>query len=138
MCVYSCVCEVRIVKDEGRVFKLSLLGYWSDGALFCFLEGVWGKWYWGSCRGFLGLVLVVLNRKIWLEKVCSVLSVFSVISMALVLYFLFMQNSVLLFFSFSDLIGKKTKGTKRYVPQRNSVAYALLITLYRYAYAMHY
>ncbi|ESW21004.1 hypothetical protein PHAVU_005G033000 [Phaseolus vulgaris] len=27
--------------------------------------------------------------------------------------------------------GKKTKGTKRYVPQRNSVAYALLITLYR-------
>ncbi|KAK7271435.1 hypothetical protein RJT34_27341 [Clitoria ternatea] len=27
--------------------------------------------------------------------------------------------------------GKKTKGTKRYMPQRNSVAYALLITLYR-------
>ncbi|XP_038892703.1 crossover junction endonuclease MUS81 isoform X1 [Benincasa hispida] len=27
--------------------------------------------------------------------------------------------------------GKKTKGTKRYVPQKNSVAYALLITLYR-------
>ncbi|XP_027332483.1 crossover junction endonuclease MUS81 [Abrus precatorius] len=27
--------------------------------------------------------------------------------------------------------GKKTKGTKRYVPQRNSVAYALLLTLYR-------
>ncbi|WJX30848.1 Crossover junction endonuclease mus81 [Trifolium repens] len=27
--------------------------------------------------------------------------------------------------------GKKAKGTKRYVPQRNSVAYALLITLYR-------
>lgn len=29
-------------------------------------------------------------------------------------------------------LGKKTKGTKRYVPQKNSVAYALLITLYRY------
>lgn len=27
--------------------------------------------------------------------------------------------------------GKRTKGTKRYMPQRNSVAYALLITLYR-------
>lgn len=27
--------------------------------------------------------------------------------------------------------GKKPKGTKRYVPQKNSVAYALLITLYR-------
>ncbi|KAA8537298.1 hypothetical protein F0562_027015 [Nyssa sinensis] len=27
--------------------------------------------------------------------------------------------------------GKKSKGTKRYVPQKNSVAYALLITLYR-------
>ncbi|XP_011655894.1 crossover junction endonuclease MUS81 isoform X2 [Cucumis sativus] len=27
--------------------------------------------------------------------------------------------------------GKKTKGTRRYVPQKNSVAYALLITLYR-------
>ncbi|KAK7276951.1 hypothetical protein RIF29_18100 [Crotalaria pallida] len=27
--------------------------------------------------------------------------------------------------------GKKTKGAKRYVPQRNSVAYALLLTLYR-------
>lgn len=27
--------------------------------------------------------------------------------------------------------GKKTKGAKRYVPQKNSVAYALLITLYR-------
>ncbi|KAF1870130.1 hypothetical protein Lal_00017711 [Lupinus albus] len=27
--------------------------------------------------------------------------------------------------------GKSTKGTKRYMPQRNSVAYALLITLYR-------
>ncbi|XP_020274392.1 crossover junction endonuclease MUS81 isoform X2 [Asparagus officinalis] len=27
--------------------------------------------------------------------------------------------------------GKKTKGPKRYVPQKNSVAYALLITLYR-------
>ncbi|MCD7450170.1 Crossover junction endonuclease mus81 [Datura stramonium] len=27
--------------------------------------------------------------------------------------------------------GKKNKGTKRYMPQRNSVAYALLITLYR-------
>lgn len=27
--------------------------------------------------------------------------------------------------------GKKTKGTKRYMPQRNSVAYALLITIYR-------
>ncbi|KAF5733621.1 crossover junction endonuclease MUS81 [Tripterygium wilfordii] len=27
--------------------------------------------------------------------------------------------------------GKKNKGTKRYVPQKNSVAYALLITLYR-------
>ncbi|CAK8564965.1 unnamed protein product [Lathyrus sativus] len=27
--------------------------------------------------------------------------------------------------------GNKTKGTKRYMPQRNSVAYALLITLYR-------
>ncbi|XP_068663277.1 crossover junction endonuclease MUS81 isoform X2 [Aristolochia californica] len=27
--------------------------------------------------------------------------------------------------------GKKTKGSKRYIPQRNSVAYALLITLYR-------
>ncbi|XP_057978414.1 crossover junction endonuclease MUS81 isoform X2 [Malania oleifera] len=27
--------------------------------------------------------------------------------------------------------GKKMKGTKRYVPQKNSVAYALLITLYR-------
>ncbi|KAF3437431.1 hypothetical protein FNV43_RR20184 [Rhamnella rubrinervis] len=26
---------------------------------------------------------------------------------------------------------KKTKGTKRYMPQKNSVAYALLITLYR-------
>ncbi|TKY49652.1 Crossover junction endonuclease MUS81 [Spatholobus suberectus] len=32
--------------------------------------------------------------------------------------------------------GKKTKGTKRYVPQRNSVAYALLITLYRSAYTI--
>ncbi|XP_055817958.1 crossover junction endonuclease MUS81 isoform X3 [Solanum dulcamara] len=28
--------------------------------------------------------------------------------------------------------GKKNKGTKRYMPQKNSVAYALLITLYRY------
>ncbi|PRQ54978.1 putative ERCC4 domain, restriction endonuclease type II [Rosa chinensis] len=27
--------------------------------------------------------------------------------------------------------GKRTKGSKRYVPQKNSVAYALLITLYR-------
>ncbi|KAF7824651.1 crossover junction endonuclease MUS81 [Senna tora] len=27
--------------------------------------------------------------------------------------------------------GKKTKGSKRYMPQKNSVAYALLITLYR-------
>ncbi|KAJ4980125.1 hypothetical protein NE237_010905 [Protea cynaroides] len=27
--------------------------------------------------------------------------------------------------------GKKTKGTRRYVPQKNSVSYALLITLYR-------
>ncbi|KAH7862825.1 hypothetical protein Vadar_010029 [Vaccinium darrowii] len=27
--------------------------------------------------------------------------------------------------------GKKSKGTRRYVPQKNSVAYALLITLYR-------
>ncbi|KAK7401305.1 hypothetical protein VNO78_12679 [Psophocarpus tetragonolobus] len=27
--------------------------------------------------------------------------------------------------------GKKTKGTRRYMPQKNSVAYALLITLYR-------
>ncbi|OVA11675.1 ERCC4 domain [Macleaya cordata] len=27
--------------------------------------------------------------------------------------------------------GKKTKGTRRYLPQKNSVAYALLITLYR-------
>ncbi|KAK9283618.1 hypothetical protein L1049_011868 [Liquidambar formosana] len=27
--------------------------------------------------------------------------------------------------------GKRTKGTKRYVPQKNSVAYALLISLYR-------
>lgn len=27
--------------------------------------------------------------------------------------------------------GKKTKGTKRYIPQKNSVAYALLISLYR-------
>lgn len=35
------------------------------------------------------------------------------------------------FFMFIHL-GKKTKGTKRYVPQKNSVAYALLITLYRY------
>lgn len=27
--------------------------------------------------------------------------------------------------------GKKRKGTRRYMPQRNSVAYALIITLYR-------
>lgn len=30
-------------------------------------------------------------------------------------------------------LGKKKKGTKRYVPQKNSVAYTLLITLYRYS-----
>lgn len=35
------------------------------------------------------------------------------------------------FFLFIHL-GKRAKGTKRYVPQKNSVAYALLITLYRY------
>lgn len=29
-------------------------------------------------------------------------------------------------------LGKKAKGTKRYMPQKNSVAYALLIALYRY------
>lgn len=33
------------------------------------------------------------------------------------------------FFSMSP--GKRNKGTKRYMPQKNSVAYALLITLYR-------
>lgn len=37
---------------------------------------------------------------------------------------------------FSNLTGKRTKGTKRYMPQRNSVAYALLITLYRYTYTI--
>ena len=31
-----------------------------------------------------------------------------------------------------DRLGKKTKGTKRYMPQKNSVAYALLVTLYRW------
>lgn len=30
------------------------------------------------------------------------------------------------------LLGKKAKGAKRYVPQKNSVAYALLISLYRF------
>lgn len=30
------------------------------------------------------------------------------------------------------LLDKKVKGAKRYVPQKNSVAYALLITLYRF------
>lgn len=43
---------------------------------------------------------------------------------------------IFLFNSHFDYLGKvskamKNKGTKRYVPQRNSVAYALLITLYR-------
>lgn len=32
------------------------------------------------------------------------------------------------------LIGKKSKEPKRYIPQKNSAAYALLITLYRYIY----
>lgn len=30
-------------------------------------------------------------------------------------------------------IGKKAGGSKRYVPQKNSAAYAILITLHRYA-----
>lgn len=43
---------------------------------------------------------------------------------------------IFLFNSHFDHLGKtskatKNKGTKRYVPQRNSVAYALLITLHR-------
>lgn len=33
-------------------------------------------------------------------------------------------------FYFSNSV-KRAKGAKRYVPQKNSVAYALLITLYR-------
>ncbi|KAK9950741.1 hypothetical protein M0R45_006213 [Rubus argutus] len=33
--------------------------------------------------------------------------------------------------SLSESDCKRTKGSKRYVPQKNSVAYALLITLYR-------
>lgn len=31
----------------------------------------------------------------------------------------------------STHLGKKNKGTKRYIPQKNSVAFALLITLYK-------
>ena len=52
------------------------------------------------------------------------------------LCFFFLCRILSNFSFFSNLIGKKTKGTKRYVPQRNSVAYALLITLYRYEYTI--
>lgn len=48
-----------------------------------------------------------------------------------------LQFFVHFFHFFVNLIGKKIKGTKRYMPQRNSVAYALLITLYRYI-PLHY
>lgn len=40
------------------------------------------------------------------------------------------QLEVAKFFPISP--GKRNKGTKRYMPQKNSVAYALLITLYRW------
>ncbi|KAI3968172.1 hypothetical protein MKX01_018475 [Papaver californicum] len=36
-----------------------------------------------------------------------------------------------LWFGCNGTIGKKSKGNRRYLPQKNSVAYALLITLYR-------
>lgn len=34
-------------------------------------------------------------------------------------------------------IGKSAKGSRRYLPQKNSVAYALLITLYRFSSCPH-
>lgn len=76
-----------------------------------------------SCKDILLLVLQVLSKKVYLVKLCCI-------------YFftLFISMKCFCVRCFHLCSGKKAKGTKPYRPQRNTAAYALLITLHRFGY----
>lgn len=142
---YRSICDaktpIKTLKDLSQIKWVLLLSFFDYENMFFLIKswsvqwsnllGAWESGFWGSCKDFSkNLSPMCLPRRTRPTQRVTIdlnflLFAFSWALPSTWLHSLFNKTNCCLF------IGKKAKEPKRYVPKKNSVAYALLITLYR-------